>query len=138
MNARSVTAAPHVPFRRFLPHEKPLAAAPRARRFEDVEFAVEQDVAPRDKIPFQLISDEDMSVLMEARLQDTDMGTRIIWQPTETNAPAYIDDKAAYDEGEYHSIPDYSRLFSDRFSEGFSERFSAAFSMAARGAYSRQ
>lgn len=84
MNTTSVTAAPSVPFRRFLPHEKPVPPAPRARTFRTVEVTEEQDFTLHERMPFQLISDEDMSLLMDVRLQDSD------WEPQRLLPPPYV------------------------------------------------
>ncbi len=68
-SAIGVTSAPSVPFRRFLPHEKPVAPDTRPRDYHAADVADEQDTGLPERMPFQMLSDEDMGVLMEARLE---------------------------------------------------------------------
>lgn len=82
-SAVSVTSAPSVPFRRFLPHEKPLAPPVRPLDYHADDIAEEQDMRFIDRSPPQMLSDEDMSVLMEARLAAEEDS----WERTHLHAP---------------------------------------------------
>ena len=75
--ARHVTAVAPIPFRLFLPHEKPaspkpVSAKPR-RPAQSHEIIEEEDMHARERPLLQRLhqrlSDEDLGVLLEARLQ---------------------------------------------------------------------
>lgn len=67
-SAVGVTSAPSVSFRRFLPHEKPVAPPVRYLDYHADDHLAEQDAGFIDRLPPQMLSDQDMGVLMEARL----------------------------------------------------------------------
>ncbi len=68
-SAVGVTSAPSVSFRRFLPHEKPITTSARYRDYHADDAADEEDTGfIIDRIPPQMLSDQDVGVLLEARL----------------------------------------------------------------------
>ena len=67
-SAIGITSAPSANFRRFLPHEKPMSAPVRYTDYHADDGAAEEDTGFIDRIPPQMLSDQDVSVLLEARL----------------------------------------------------------------------
>lgn len=67
-SAVGVTSAPSVTFRRFLPHEKPMTALARYHDYHAEDRADKEDTGFIDRIPPQMLSDQDVGVLLEARL----------------------------------------------------------------------
>lgn len=63
-----VTAASPVPFRREFPHETPLPAPEPYRDYRANDTAEAAQTRPGERLPPQMLSDEDLGVLMEARL----------------------------------------------------------------------
>lgn len=67
-SAVGVTSTPSVTFRRFLPHEKPINAPARYHDYHAEGRADKEDTDFIDRIPPQMLGDQDVGVLLEARL----------------------------------------------------------------------
>lgn len=63
-----VSSVSHVPFRRFLPHEKTQTKVVIHPDYHE-EFAEDEVVQPDSQALHSILSDEDIGVLMEARLE---------------------------------------------------------------------
>lgn len=64
-NAAIVSAVPKVPFRRFLPHEKPVTRTTGSVSYQDNEVTEDAPIPTGLKPQNALLSSEDVSVLME-------------------------------------------------------------------------
>ena len=83
VSAVGVTSASAVPFRRFLPHEKPLAPLAPYQDYRADEGAENADMRFIDRSPPQMLSDVDMGVLLEARLEAEEAA----WEEAHLHAP---------------------------------------------------
>lgn len=72
VNAVGVTSVSAVPFRRFLPHEKPLAGPVRYHDYHADDETEETEAPFTDRSPPQTLSDEDMGVLLEAQREQAE------------------------------------------------------------------
>ena len=84
-SATSVTSVSHVPFRRFLPHEKQKAPSTSRQDYHENNDVGEDDSGTLPGLPQPLLSDEDIIVLMEAGHPEDDWG-----QPREQADTLYL------------------------------------------------